>query len=172
MAIVKYTTTILKFGQQGEKSGWTYIGIPQDMAERLNPGIKKSFRVKGKLDEYAIEAVAILPMGDGSFILPLNATMRRAIKKKVGAMLQVQLQLDKAPLVVPPDLLECLADEPKALAYFEKELLPSHRNYFIKWVGGVKGDAARAKRIAMVVEALVHKWGFAEMFHAMKARKG
>jgi hypothetical protein len=169
--MVKFTTPISKFGQQGEKSGWTYISVPQDMAEQLKPGNKKSFRVKGKLDAYAIKAVALIPMGDGSFIMPLNATMRKGVKKKQGSMLEVQLQIDKDPLIVPADLQECLADEPAVLAYFENDLLPSHKNYFIKWVDGVKGDVARAKRIAMVMEALSKKWGFAEMFQAMKARR-
>jgi hypothetical protein len=87
--MIQFTTTILKMGQQGEKSGWTYINVPQDLALQLKPGNKKSFRVKGKLDAHAIKAVAILPMGDGNFILPLNAAMRKAIGKKQGAMLQV-----------------------------------------------------------------------------------
>jgi hypothetical protein len=166
--MIRFTATILKMGQQAEKTGWTYINVPQDLAQQLKPGNKKSFRVKGKLDAHAIKAVAILPMGDGNFILPLNAAMRKAIGKKQGAMLQVQLQVDAAPLAVPADFWECLQDEPAALAHFSNGLLPSHRNYFIKWVDGVKGETARAKRIAMAIDALNKKWGFAEMFHAAK----
>lgn len=170
--MVKFTATISKAGQAGEKTGWTYIIVPEDIAQQLKPGNRKSFRVKGKLDQYAIKAVALMPLGDGTFMMPLNATMRKGIKKKVGGMLQVQIQPDDAPLVVPADFLECLDDEPTARDYFNNDLLPSHRNYFIKWLDGVKGEAARAKRIAMVIEALSNKWGFAEMFHVAKARKG
>nr|MBP8249452.1 DUF1905 domain-containing protein [Chitinophagales bacterium] len=42
-----YTTIIKKFGTMGEKTGWTYVEIPSDIAEELNPGIKTSYRVKG-----------------------------------------------------------------------------------------------------------------------------
>ena len=69
--MISFTTTIQKFGRQGEKTGWTYIEIPGELSELLNPGVKKSYRVKGKLDKYPIKAVALLPMGDGSFIMLL-----------------------------------------------------------------------------------------------------
>ena len=73
--MVKFTVTILKFGEQGEKTGWTYITIPAEIALQLMPDNKKSFRVKGKLDEYLIKGVALLPMGEGSFIMALNAAL-------------------------------------------------------------------------------------------------
>jgi hypothetical protein len=71
--MISFTTTILKFGQQGEKTGWTYILIPAELAGQLKPGHKKSFRVKGRLDQYPIKGVALLPMGEGDFIMALNA---------------------------------------------------------------------------------------------------
>ena len=74
--MVQFTATIHKFEKQGEKSGWTYIEIPADIAQQLKPGNKKSFRVKGKLDQFKIAGVSLLPMGGGSFIMAINATMR------------------------------------------------------------------------------------------------
>jgi hypothetical protein len=47
--MVQFTAIIKRFGQQGEKTGWTYIEVPAAMAEQLVPGNRKSFRVKGKL---------------------------------------------------------------------------------------------------------------------------
>src|SRR3712207_1634443 len=89
-SMVQFTTTILKFGQNGEKTGWTYIDIPARIAGKLSPGNKKTFRVKGKLDSYVISKVALLPKGEGDFIMPLNAAMRKAIKKQKGASVKVQ----------------------------------------------------------------------------------
>jgi len=63
--MIDFTTTILQFGQQGEKTGWHYIEIPADIAQQLKPGNKKSFRVKGKLDHFSFSGVALLPMGGG-----------------------------------------------------------------------------------------------------------
>jgi len=71
--MILFTTAIHKFEKQGEKTGWTYIEIPADIAQNLKPGNKKSFRVKGKLDNYKIAVVALLPMGGGSFIMLLMA---------------------------------------------------------------------------------------------------
>ena len=62
--MISYNATILKFEKQGEKTGWTYIEIQADVAHQLKPNTKTSFRVKGKLDNYSIKAVALLPMGN------------------------------------------------------------------------------------------------------------
>lgn len=164
--MVTFTAVIMKFDEQGEKTGWTYIVIPPDQAEQLSRK-KTSFRVKGKLDSYVIEGVALLPVGSGQFILPLNATMRKNIRKKKGAMLKVSLALDTNPLPPPPGFMESLADEPAAAAFFA-EMKLSHRNYFIKWLGGVKTDEARAKRIAQAVTALSRRMDFVEMVRSLK----
>lgn len=168
--MIKFTATIHQFAQQGEKTGWTYIEVPVDLAEQLKPGNKKSFRVKGKLDKYPIKGVALLPMGGGKFIIPMNAAMRKGTHKKKGAMLDVQLVIDSQPLEAPPGFFECLADEPGAKVFFD-ELKPSHRNYFIKWMGGVKGEAAVAKRMATVINALSHGQDAVAMFQSLKANK-
>lgn len=168
--MIRFTATIRKFDEQGEKTGWTYIEVPQDLADQLKPNTKTSYRVKGKLDKHSIAGVAMLPMGAGTFIIPLNATMRKAIGKKKGAMLDVQLAVDNMPLQPPPGFMECLADEPRAKAFYESMKL-SHRNYFIKWMGGVKSEAAQAKRIAQVITALSRGQNFVEMIRSAKAAR-
>src|SRR3954468_24941799 len=110
--MVSFTATLLKFGQMGEKTGWTYIVIPVNKAELLNPGNKKSFRIKGKLDSFELKKVALLPMGEGQFIMPVNALMRKAIRKEKGATVKVQMEIDKEELQPPPEFIECLEDEP------------------------------------------------------------
>jgi hypothetical protein len=163
--MVKYTTIILKFHKQGEKTGWTYIDIPADVARKLKPGNKKSFRVKGKLDNYSFLKTSLLPMGKGSFIMPLNAVVRKAIGKRHGTLLRVQLTEDKSEFVFNPDLMACLADEPVALKFF-KQQPGSHQKYFSKWVDSAKTDATKAKKIALAVNALSKGQGFVEMIRA------
>jgi len=160
--MVKFTTTILKFGQQGEKTGWTYILIPSATAKKLNPGIKTIYRVKGKLDDLKIEQVALMPMGEGDFIMPLNAALRKGLGKKKGAQIKVQLEVDNKPILPPTELLECLADEPAALQYFNS-LPQSHRNYFTKWIGSAKTEPTKIKRIALVIRTMVRKMDFGAM---------
>ena len=160
--MVQFTTTIKQFGKQGEKTGWTYIEIPVDASEELMPGNKKGFRVKGKLDNFSIKRIALIPMGGGIFIMPLNATMRKGTGKRKGAMLKVQLQVDEAPFQFNKDFMACLDDDPPAKKFFAT-LTRSHQQYFSKWIDSAKTEPTKTKRIAMAVNALSIKWGFPEM---------
>ena len=168
--MIKFTATIHQFETKAEKTGWTYIEIPIDIAQQLKAGNKKSFRVKGKLDKHPISAMAVFPMGKGGFILPLNASIRKGTHKKKGAILEVQLTLDTNQLVIPPAFLECLADEPEAEIFFN-QLKPSHRNYYIKWLSGVKSEEAVAKRMAQAITALSKAQDFVTMLQNHKARR-
>jgi len=163
--LVHYSTTILKFAKQGEKTGWTYIEVPSDIARLIKPNNKKSFRVKGKLDNYSIAGIALLPMGGGPFIMALNAGMRKGIGKRLGAMVKVQLEEDKKPFQFNKDFMDCLSDEPIAKAFF-KTLPGSHQQYFSKWIDEAKTEPTRIKRIAWSVIALSKKQGYGEMLRS------
>ena len=165
--MVNFTTTILKFDKQGDKTGWTYIEVPEDIAQLLKPGNRKSFKVKGKLDNHPIRQVALLPMGNGGFIMALNGAIRKAIGKRKGAMLQVQLTEDKMPYKLNQEFMECLADEPAAFAHFN-DLTQSFKNYYSKWIDAAKTDPTRTKRIALAVSSLARKMDFGEMLRSHK----
>lgn len=167
--MIIYQAIILKFDKKGEKTGWSYIEVPIDMAQQLSPGNKKSFRVKGKLDNYKIKQTSLLPMGGGSFILPINSSIRKGTGKKEGAMLTVELEIDNSPLEPDRDLLECLSEEPEGKKFF-LSLPKSHQNYFSKWIISAKTDATKAKRIAQTVNAMCKKQSFAEMIRSSKNR--
>ncbi len=168
--MVKFSATIEKFGKQGEKTGWTYIKVPATAAKKINPGVKKSYRVKGKLDEYEIKKTALVPMGGGDFILAINAAMRKATGKRFGASLKVQLEMDDTPILPPAELLECMADEPEALKYFNA-LPQGHRNYFTKWIESAKTDPTKARRIALVIKTMTQKMDFGAMLRAEREER-
>lgn len=168
--MVRFTVRLLKFGQQGEKTGWTYILIPFDVAQKLNKGVKTSYRVKGKMDSFSIKQVALIPMGDGDFIIPFNADMRRGTGKKHGAMLNLELELDKSEFVFDADFTACLDDAPDANKYF-KSLPAGHQRYFSKWINDAKTEATKTKRIAMALNALARQMGFPEMLREHKAKR-
>ena len=163
--MIEFTATLNQFAKQGEKTGWTYIEIPADLAGQIKPGTKKSFRVKGKLDNYRIAGVSLLPMGGGKFILAVNATMRKGIGKKKGAMVKVKLEEDKKEFQMNKDFMECLADEPAAVEFF-KTLSGSHQRYFSKWIDDARTVETKAKRIAWAVTALSKKQGYPEMLRS------
>ena len=159
--MLQFTSTILKYGQNGEKTGWTYIEVPQQLAQQLKPGNKKAFRVKGTLDAHPFEGISLVPVGEGHFILPLNALIRKQLKIGEGALLQVQLQIDTKEYQLPADLLQCLADEPSALAHFNK-LPPSHQKYYRRWIDEAKTEPTCIKRIAKAVNALANGGNFGQ----------
>ena len=165
--MVRFTAIIKKFDRQGEKTGWTYIEIPAAVAKKMNSKNNKGFRVKGKLDNYDFSMIALLPMGGGDFIMALNASMRKAIKKQKGAAVQVQMMVDTNEIKPPDELIECLEDEPEALLYFNS-LTKGHQNYFTNWIRSAKTDPTKAKRIAATLNALSKKWDFGQMLRAMK----
>ncbi len=160
--MVRFTATIHRFDKQGEKTGWTYFEVPQELAQKLKPGNRREFKVKGKLDAFPIKRVSLFPMGGGGFILVLNAALRKGIHKKHGAMVKVQLEVDESPFVFNKDFMDCLADEPAAKKHFES-LKGGHQRYFSKWIDDAKTEATRTKRITRAVNALAKKWGFPEM---------
>lgn len=167
--MVTFTTTIHRFDKQGEKTGWTYIEVPTELAQQLKPGNRKEFKVKGRLDAHPIKRLSVFPMGGGRFILVLNATLRKAIGKKQGAMLKVQLTEDKSEFVFNKDFMDCLNDEPSAKIFFES-LTGSHQRYFSKWIDDAKTEPTKTKRIAMAVNALAKKWGYSEMIRASQGK--
>lgn len=167
--MIQFTAVIHKFEKQGEKTGWTYIEIPADIAQQLKPGNKKSFRVKGKLDNHKIASVSLLPMGGGSFIMAINGAMRKGTGKKQGAMMKVQLEEDKKPYVLNAEFLECLQDEPKALKNFNT-MPKSFQNYYSKWIESAKTEPTRTKRIATAVSTLAKGMNYSEMLRSQQKK--
>ena len=156
--MLSFTTTILQFADQGEKTGWSYIHIPAHLAEELKPGNRRSFRVRGMLDGLPVAGLALMPMGDGDFIMALKADIRRQLHKNAGAVLKVSLEEDTNYKVdIPDDLQACFDFEPEALEFFNS-LAKSHHDYFIKWINGAKTSETRAKRIVNTVNAMLKKW--------------
>lgn len=160
--MVRLTATIQQFKEQGEKTGWSYITIPADTADKLKPGFRKSFRVKGKLDDHSISQTALLPMGNGEFILPLNSAIRKAIHKNKGAMVNLSLTEDSKPLQLSADLAECLSDAPAAEKKFTS-LPRSHQMYYSKWIESAKTTQTKAKRIQLTIEAMERNLTYGEM---------
>ncbi|RYE22831.1 MAG: DUF1905 domain-containing protein [Sphingobacteriaceae bacterium] len=103
--MIFYSALIHKFKEKGEKTGWSYVDIPGHIAQELKPDCKVSFRVKGEIDDVTINGLALVPMGEGDFILPLNETLRKRLKKEKGALVELQLEEDKDfKIEIPEDL--------------------------------------------------------------------
>ena len=77
-------------------------------------------------------------------------------------MLKLSLEEDKKPLEVSAELLECLADAPKAEKKFNA-LPRSHQMYYSKWIESAKTMETKAKRIALTIQAMEKNLTYGEM---------
>jgi hypothetical protein len=165
--MIEFTTTIHKFDKKGEKTGWTYIEISASQANKVKPGYKVGFRVKGSLDNWSFEKVALLPMGKGNFILPINAKMRKATGKKQGDKLRVRMEYDANRPSLSRDLMACLKEDPDALKFF-KSLPGSHQLYFSKWIESAKTAQTKTKRLVTCMTAFGKKLSYSEMMRTYR----
>ncbi|HZY82881.1 MAG TPA: hypothetical protein VFE50_25350 [Cyclobacteriaceae bacterium] len=53
--MIKFTATIEIDSRDPDKLGWSFIIINKTLSEKLNPGVRKGFRVKGRLDKFEIK---------------------------------------------------------------------------------------------------------------------
>jgi hypothetical protein len=168
--MVIFKATLQKFGMQGEKTGWIYIALTAEISHQIKPNYKKSYRVKGKIDNVAISAGSLLPMGEGNFIFAVNAPLRNQLKKAEGAEVNVQFEEDDDIIKLSAELLQSINNEPQAAKYFNA-LPPSHKNQYSNWVKSAKSEQVIAKRIATVIQACSMKMGYGEMMRANKENK-
>ena len=157
-----FQTILQKFGEKGEKTGWTYIEVSGLIAHEIKPNTKLGFRVKGLIDNFSVKLLALLPMGEGDFIIPINAQIRKGIRKEEGALVILNLEEDTDELPQSQELMICLEDEPKALEMFFK-LPKSHQTYYSKWIDSAKTIETKTKRISMAVQGMLRGMTYPEM---------
>ena len=164
--MICFKAIIKKFDDQGEKTGWTYIDIPEKIASKLK-NQKTAFAVKGSLDNYSFGQVFLLPMGGGDFIMALNARLRKVLGKRTGYTLDVKMETDDSPFLFSKDFIDCLKDAPEAYHFFNT--LPfSHQKYFSKWIESAKTTETKSKRILIAVKSLAKGNGYAQMMQENK----
>jgi len=169
--MISFEVLIEKFKDKGEKSGWTYIYIPENLALQIKPKTRTSYRVKGSLDTVPVGGMAMVPMGEGDFIIALKAELRRKLRKKEGDLIRVSLEEDKEfRIPMPPELEEALNDQPHLIENFLKQP-KSHQHYYFNWINSAKTDPTRAKRIAMTVNAMDRGFDFGQMIREEKKNK-
>ncbi|RZK42149.1 MAG: DUF1905 domain-containing protein [Pedobacter sp.] len=166
--MITHYAEIERFETNGEKTGWTYVFIPQTIAEQIKPGERRSIRLRGTIDAVEINGVSLAPMGHGDFIMPLNKLLRKALKKEVGAQVVLNVEFDvDFKIEMPEDLELCLSDEDELLQRF-LALTKSHQNYFINWLNTAKTEKTRTKRLVMIVDAMYKNLDFGAMLRTSR----
>ncbi|SDE55369.1 protein of unknown function [Dyadobacter soli] len=134
------------------KGGWTYVVISE-----IRQDIEKKagmVKVKGRIDDYELIGYNLMPMATGQLFLPVKAEIRKKIKKEEGDWVTVVLYADESGLAIPEELLDCLKDEPKAYANFQKLAEGSQKEYR-DWVYSAKKDETKVARIAKMIDMLL-----------------
>jgi len=168
--MVSFQAEILKFGSMGEKTGSVYVEIPQTIAHQLKPDNKKSFRVKGTLDLIQIKGLALLPMGEGSFILALKSDLRKKLKKDAGKTLELNLEEDLEERKLDPDFETCLQNDESANDFFITLTL-GHRMYFNNWISEAKTMETKEIRIIACLKGLANHFDFGQIIRSGKKQK-
>lgn len=143
------------------RGGWTYARLPDIRPDKKAPfGWRK---VRGTIDRFEIRRYHLMPMGDGNLFLPVKAEIRKAIKKQEGDYVHIVLFPDNEPMEVSEEMLLCLKDEPKALAFFNS-LTESEQKYYINWIYSAKKEETKIDRLAKSINRLLKK----EKFYLLK----
>ncbi len=168
--MVTFETVLKRFEQMGEKTGWTFVEIPLNLANQLKPDTRSSYRVKGQIDNVKVKQMALVPMGEGDFILAVKADLRRKLRKEEGAKVKLNLEVDTSELLVNEDFKACLEDEPQALDFFNT-LTKGHQRYYSNWIESAKTVETRTKRIAQSIQGFMMGMGYPEMIRYFKGKK-
>ncbi|NII27727.1 DUF1905 domain-containing protein [Pseudoflavitalea sp. X16] len=133
------------------KGGWTYIVIKEITPDMR--GKRGMVQVKGLIDDYELKPFNLMPMTNGSMFMPVKVEIRKQIKKSEGDQVKLVLYADDDPLDIPPDLLECLRDEPAAHKTFYG-FPESEQKQYIDWIYSAKKEETRVERIAEAINRL------------------
>jgi Domain of unknown function (DUF1905)/Bacteriocin-protection, YdeI or OmpD-Associated len=152
--IVNRTYKIERFDGKG---GWHYVLLDEDLtAYKTNFGWIK---IKGKVDDVAINALKLAPYGKGKSMFVLNAELRKKTKKGQGDTIHLELYIDESVAEVPNDIVEVLSYFPAALAFFNT-LTESNKKFYTDFILDVKTDETKVKRINVMIDKLLDKKKF------------
>jgi len=166
--MIVFEAELERFEKKGEKTGWTYVFVPAATAHLIKADCKKSFRVKGLVDAVEVAGIALTPMGEGNFIIPLKASLRKELHKQEGDKVRLSLEEHKDfSIEMPADLELCLHEEKHLIGNF-LSMPKGHQNYYLNWLNTAKTEVTRTKRITEIVVAMDKKQSFAEMIRSNK----
>jgi hypothetical protein len=134
------------------KGGWTFAAIPEIIQDKH--AWFGWVKVRGTIDNYEIENYHLMPMGNGTLMLPVKAEIRKKIGKNEGDCVHVVLYSQDLPTVASDDFMTCLQDEPVAFKNFQ-QLPEKEQKKLSDWIYSVKNDDLKVERIAQTINKLL-----------------
>ncbi len=144
-----------------------YVDVPEAIARKLEKeaasGTKKSERKNRYIPVVAAVngksvRTTLLPAGGGRYRMQFNGALRKAAQADTGDVVSLEVHLDteSRELGVPADLRAALNHHRKAKKAFD-EAPPGYRRQILKWMDAAKGEAARTRRIEIVIDRMLER---------------
>lgn len=137
-----------------------YVIVSRARAGELRPNWKRPIPVRVQVNGRPGEPgrVNLVPVGDGSFYLYLNGTLRRASATSVGDTVEVAVALDRAyrggPVhPMPGSFAAGLAADAAARAAW-RALVPSAQKEVLRYLAALKSEAARERNVERALRVL------------------
>ena len=130
-----------------------HFAVPNLVSEALSGPEDK--RVVCTLNEKVEYQCAMLPRGDGSFLITVNKKIRDQLNLKPGSQVRVSLHKDESEygLPMPEELAAVLEQDPEGSQFFHA-LTPGKLRTLLYIVGQVKSSDKRIARALAIVEHL------------------
>lgn len=134
------------------KGGWTYALVPE-----IKPDPHAWFgwiSVRGTIDDIELPRCKLMPKGNGQLFLPVNAAIRKKLKKQAGDSVQIVLYTADEPPVFPQEIRDCFDFEtPEVLKRFQ-QLSVDAQHALLKPVFAAKQAETKTKRILEMMDSL------------------
>ncbi|WP_165356616.1 YdeI/OmpD-associated family protein [Sphingosinicella sp. BN140058] len=137
-----------------------FVLVSAERAQGIRLGWRKPMPVLVQLDDKPVPArrINMMPAGDGSFYLYLNADLREQAGAKVGDVVTVCVSFDPdyetgPQHTIPPAFAAGLEISPAAKARWIS-LAPSLQKEVLRYLARLKSDAAKTRNIERLMRIL------------------
>ena len=152
MEMFKFKSHLEKFNGQGAW-GHHYV-VPDELVQTLKEnGIK---RLIATINDALKIHCALMPKGDGTYFITVNAETRKKLKMQVGQELEIEIVEDKSKygLPMPEEFQEVLNQDEIASEIFEK-LTPGKQRNLLYIAGKPKNSQKRIEKAIVIADHLM-----------------
>jgi hypothetical protein len=149
-SVFRFEARLFRHPKTAKTGSRTLLNVPKVVSKKLpSRGMTK---VEGTINGHPFRA-AVEPNTSGSHWLRVNKAMREGAGADAGDMVKLVILEPEPESTVPADLRVALAASHEAKTLW-KDLTPTGRLDWIRWIVSAKKPETRARRITRAVESL------------------
>ncbi|WP_281615201.1 YdeI/OmpD-associated family protein [Flammeovirga sp. SubArs3] len=135
------------------KGGWHFVDVPEIEAKK-NTHFGWT-TVSGSVDDIALDKVKLMPKGNGFLFLPLNAQLRKKLKKGEGDEVLIHLYRDDAHIQNTSELESILSEISKEAQQCFVKLPKSRQKDYVQWIFDNRDENVQVTRINELIDQLL-----------------